>query len=172
MRFRIVRPTAQAQYQIRLQETVISVKNAPSKKLFQDHKEMVFTWWNGREYTVLAPLWPLTQVQVKSGEKSLCSGHPIQLKFLQTLRRSVHPVFEWVLDGQAVVCEGGRLCFKSFPRSLTLRKFGGKRFASWLIRRGGCEGVLRGDLPDDLKPVILGMVLSGMPGFWDIGRTA
>lgn len=166
-RFRIIRPWGRALYQIRWQESdaVVSVYNPPLRKQLTHHERMVFRWPDGREYTVVGPNWPDGRLDIVSEEGWICSGQPLGPR-RQSLVKGVRSLFEWDCGGQIIVVEGRRLCCRTFPRKLTLRGRGGKRIASWFPRGGGCEGVLHGDLRENVLPVILGMILSGLYDFW------
>ncbi len=149
-------------YTVYLGETAVSVRNPAILDQVAHRKRMVFTWPDGSEYSVVGPSPPDGAIEIISPFGITWSGLPVDARLRRKLARPA--VFFWFMQGQVITCEAGRLCCRAFPRVLTLREWDGRRLATWFVSRTRC-GVFRGDLREDMKPVILGMILSSMYEF-------
>lgn len=158
MRFRIYCPCLWrlSSYRIHVQDTVIPVWERSSK--------LSWTWWDGTDYTLVAPPYNTLKScywHIMSKERSVCSRLMVFPTSLKAFLRSYPPRGEWDLNGQLVFAKGGgaRCCWM-FPRYQTLQLCNGRRLALWCTKLGRIEGVLRGSLPEELVPVVFGMILA------------
>ena len=154
-----------AMYTIHLGEVTIPVRNPHWLKRMKGRERMVFTWPDGGQCTVTGPNPPSGAIDVISPRGRVWSGLPVDPRIQ---KKTAQPAtFLWHLEDQVIVCEAGRLCCRTFfPVSLmlTLREWDGRRLASWFVRRPR-QGCLREGIHEDMKAVVLGMILSSMYDF-------
>lgn len=163
MRFRIASPgKGSAVYQLRFQESIVSVRYPPVQRQRTFREKLAWTWPDGREYSLVVPYGgnaPLAHIY--SGESRFCSGRGICDTQQQVLMPgNTVPIVEWNLNDRVVTCEGGAICCRTFPRTWTLRQDDGKRLVFWRARCGGYEGVWSESLSEDTVPIIAGIVLA------------
>ena len=168
MRFEIRQTRwGRATYTIHLGEVVIPVRNVSSSKQSPARERMVFAWPDGGECTVRGPNPPVSAIEIVSPEGRIWSGMPVDPQLRKKLERP--EVFLWNREDRVITCEAGRLRCRAFfptPLMLTLRECDGKRLATW-FRRPIQRGILQKDLSEDVKPVVLAMVLSSMYNWLD-----
>ena len=167
MRFEVRRTRwSRAIYTIHLGEVTIPVRNPSLSRQWKGRERMVFVWPDGGECVVRGPSPTVHAIEIVSPAGSIWSGMPVDPRLRKKLKRP--EVFLWNKEDRVIACEAGRLRCRAFfptPLMLTLRESDGQRLATWFVGRIR-RGILREDLPDDMKPVVLGMVLASMYD-WD-----
>jgi hypothetical protein len=163
VRFRIERPRFfPDSYMIHVRDEIITV-SAPHR--YSDRRALTWTWNDGTEYAWLWPSRPnLARLCLVSGGQTLCSGECFLARKGKNRGKRVVTLSRWEIGGQMFVLVGARTFCPCAPRTLTLREAGGKRLASWVA--GRLEGALRPDTPQELVPVVLGIVLTTVHDFW------
>jgi hypothetical protein len=154
-----------ANYNIHLGALTIPVHNPPLLRQLRGRERIVFTWPDSGECTVAGPNPPNDAIEIVSPAGMVWSGFPVDPRLREKLARP--EIFSWHREGQLITCEVSRLCCRRvFPISLvlTLRNRDGSRLATWFVYRPR-QGSMREDLPEDMKAVVLGMVLSTMYDF-------
>jgi hypothetical protein len=127
---------------------------------------MKFTWLDGGDYTISGLHPPVGAIHIHSPDGSTWSGLPVlNAPLHKEPHRSV--TFLWNREDQTIANEVTYLCHsRIFPitRTQTLRDRQGRRLATWFdLRRRA--GTLRDNMPEEMKPIILAMVLSSLYGF-------
>jgi hypothetical protein len=163
VRFRVERPRLfPNSYMIHVRDAIITV-SVPDG--FCDRRALTWTWIDGTEYAWLWPHPPdLEVLHLVSGERCVCRGECFLARKRANRGDRVVTLSRWEIHGQTVVLQGSRIWCRYFPRILTLREAGGKRLASWVA--GRLEGALRRDTPEEVVPVVLGIVLTTVHDFW------
>lgn len=165
VRFRIERPRGLFpgfDYRVCVQDQVIIVR---AVKSFLDRRAIAWKWVDGTDYAWLRPMGPKGQfLQLVSGERLICSGECFVAWASLNRAERVVTLAQWHVGGQTLVLRGGRICCRSFPCTLSLWELDGRRLASWV--GGRLEGVLREDLSQELHPVVIGIIVATLHGFW------
>jgi hypothetical protein len=138
---------------------------ASEVRKFRDRRALTWTWIDGTEYAWLRPDGPKGEwLHLVSGGRMLCSGEILVARKRRNRGKTVVTCSQWEIGGQTIVLQGSRFCCGSVPTMLTLCEADGKRLACWVA--GRVEGALRQDMPRELVPVILGIVLTTVHNFW------
>ncbi len=155
-----------AQYTIHLGNSTIPVRNPPLLRQLKDRERMVFTWADGGDCTITGPNPPVGAIDIISPLGRVWSGQPVDPQW----KLSRPTIFLWHLENHIVACEARRVCCRRLcPVALVLTlKWDRSRLATWFVHRP-LQGSLRKDLPEDMKPVVIGMILSTIYDFCPSG---
>ena len=167
MRFQIqdVAFWGHANYEIHLGDLIIPVHNPSLLRQLRGRERIVFTWPDSGECTVTGPNPPSGAIEIISPAGEVWSGLPVDPRLRE--KRARPAIFVWQMEDQTIACEISRSCCRRlFPiaLALTLRQGDGSRLATWFAYRPR-RGSLREDVPEHMKAVVLGMVLSTMYDF-------
>jgi hypothetical protein len=153
--------------QLHIGESLVAVRRPSLQRQLDMNQWLVWTWLDGTEYALLRPE-PDEVLRIVTGDRIVCSGRILQgLDGLpQALLEGRVTLSKWQVDGQALEWIGGHLCWKTFPRTHTLRQADGIRLAFLRIGRSFSrevyKGVVRHGLPQSLLPIVFAIILTGI----------